>query len=528
MSTPTESDAAPRRGSFAPSLAIFLLALLPLLVPPVLPTVDYYDHIARYYVLAHIDLDPFLAQNYAPRWAILPNIGMDVLGAALARIVPVLLLAKLLAGIVFTVQYFGLLYLNRKLTGRDSLLVALLGVPLLYSFIFTWGFANFLLGLGLSLWGAGWWVAHRRRPRFAIPTTAVIALVVFLTHGFAFGLFGLLLGGLEIGFFLTSKPRSIVTFAKRIASLAVLAIAPALLFRASATVKAKEGVTNADEAVKRLAESGGLWDRIGDLIVHRVTTVVRVSEGPALWFDVMTNALLLGLTVFLASRRRGGFSMVAVPAIVIGVLLFLIVPPALFGVGYVGDRIPLFVALVAVAALNVRPDDGPLARRGVAVVAGIVAVKLAATAISWAPYRADYADYAQVRSAIPADSVVVTSNFANSNRLDPNPRCEMYGPLLVPAGHAAPLFVIPTAQPLVIVGPLRHAMAARSATPRGHASLNRALDRFNDISAAGAYDYLLACGARRLGLTASSERQLVAQAGRFTLFRLTAGGHQRP
>ena len=39
------------------------------------------------------------------------------------------------------------------------------------------------------------------------------------------------------------------------------------------------------------------------------------------------------------------------PPLAIGVVLVIFTPPALFGVGYIADRMPLFAALVFVAAM---------------------------------------------------------------------------------------------------------------------------------------------------------------------------------
>ena len=64
-------------------LAIVLLA--PLLVIDVPPLADYPNHLARFFILAHPD-DPVLSKIYAPHWTILPNLGMDVIGAGLLRI----------------------------------------------------------------------------------------------------------------------------------------------------------------------------------------------------------------------------------------------------------------------------------------------------------------------------------------------------------------------------------------------------------------------------------------------------------
>ena len=43
-------------------VAIFVVAVLPAMAAPVLPMIDYYSHVARYFVLAHVDSDPYLAR----------------------------------------------------------------------------------------------------------------------------------------------------------------------------------------------------------------------------------------------------------------------------------------------------------------------------------------------------------------------------------------------------------------------------------------------------------------------------------
>lgn len=499
-------------------LAIFLASLFPLLCSPIVPTVDFYDHVARYYVLSHLD-DSFISANYAPRWAILPNIGMDIIGFSLARLIPFSFLAHVIVVIIFGVQYSGVLFLNRQLTGRTSLLAALLAAALLYSFIFTWGFANFLLGLGLALWGAGWWVATRHRLALAAPVACVIALVIFLTHAFAFGLYGLLLGGLEIGFFLSRKPYDPLRLMRRLAAMASQAVAPAILFRLSATAKAMEGVTSADESVKRLRDAGKLADRVQDLLIHRFMTVARVSEGPVPALDILTNGILLSVIAYLLLRRRIGFSAPVWPALAIGALAFAVMPPALFGVGYVADRIPLFVTLVAVAALAPRLDrtrDGFVA---LGVVAAVVFLKVAAIGVGWARYGADFTAYQVVRAAIPAHSIVAYSNFANIDRLSDNMRCEMYGPQLVAAGHATPLFVIPTAQPLELIGPLGAAMRVRPSNGTRPPSLERSRDRLLALTGPAGFEYVVVCDHSRVTLPPQEGRVLVSQAGRFALYR---------
>src|SRR3546814_18500701 len=60
------------------TLGCAVLLMIPLLATPVLPLIDFYNHIARYYVLSHLD-EARLAANYASAWALLPNLGLDAL-----------------------------------------------------------------------------------------------------------------------------------------------------------------------------------------------------------------------------------------------------------------------------------------------------------------------------------------------------------------------------------------------------------------------------------------------------------------
>ena len=512
------ADPSPRRRLAI--AAIFLLALLPLAATPVLPTIDYYNHLGRYYALAHLGADPFLAQNYAARWGLLPNIGLDVIGTGLMAVAPPLLCAKLLIAGVFAIQFFGLIYFNRQLTGRASVLVALLAVPLLYSFIFTWGFANFLLGLGLVLWGAGWWLAMRHRPLLAIPVACLLAMLIFLTHGVAFALYGLLLGGLELGFFFADPNRSVAGLARSMAALAVQAAAPVVLFLLSPTSKASEGFTNADEAIGRLSHNGQLGERLRELASYRLTTILRVSDGPSFALDVVTNLLLVALVVLLAIRGRVTIARTAWPALALGVLLVALAPPALFGVGYVSDRMPLFLAFVLAAALVVAPSRTRLDLGVTALVGVVVAVKLVALAGGWRAYGDDFDHFRAASRSIPTRSVVGFVNLANGQRLDPNPRCEMYGPLLIPlGGDATPVFALGSAQPIALIGRLSAAnkAAASPASPDGPKGLARAQDRFSEMIRDGRFDYVLVCDSSLPA--ARRDAILVARSGRFAVYR---------
>lgn len=498
-------------------LLLFMVALVPLFVTPVLPFVDFYNHVARYYVLAHPDATHAFAANYAARWAILPNVGLDVLASGLMRVLPASLVPHLIVITLFATLYSGLLAFNRALTGQRSLLVALLAVPLLYSFILNWGFVNFLLGLGLMFWALAWWVRARHRPWRALPLACLLAALIFFVHGLAFALYGLALGAVELGLVLTGPDRRLSRLLAAIPPLAAQALVPVLLFLAAPTSKSPEGLTNADESIKRLKQAGTLLDRLLELAQYRLTTILRVAEGPTLAFDMLSAAAMVLLLILLFNRGLIRITPILWPALALALVLTMLCPPALFGVGYVADRMPLLLALLFVSSLSTTAPASRFETGLLATIGLLTGLRLAALALAWAPYAHDEADFRRVAATLPPGSLVETI-WPNQGRLDPRRRCQMFPPRLISDFQmVGRLFAHATQQPLEITGPLKRA-------------IDRTLSRDPDvrrqpfyheraIAAAipAGFDAVLVCDAERLIGPVSDSLKIAAKSGRFTL-----------
>jgi hypothetical protein len=504
---------------------VFVLALAPVALTPILPTIDFYNHLARYFVLSHPHFNGVISRSYSPNWSLLPNIGMDVIGTALLRVAPPMLAGRLLAVLVMLVQYSGVIAFGRQLTGRYSILVGVLLAPLLYSYIFVWGFSNFLLGLGLTFWAAAWWLASRRRLLVATPVACLLAILIFLAHGLTFALYGLLLGALEIGFFLNARERRLADAAKTLAALCAQAVVPVILFLSAPTSHAPGGVTNAGESARRLAHDGLLLHRIGELFVYRIQTVVRVAEGPAVWFDVATMAATIFILAVMALRGRLSIPRPAWPALALGLLLIAVTPPALFGSGYVADRMPLFFALLTVGALDCRLQRSFFDKICAGVLVAMVTARIIWIGSVWAGYGQDFAEFRSVARLIPADRLVVGINISLAEHATPAHRCEMYPPLLVPLnGDAAPIFAIPGQQPISIVGDLRKAID-ETPSPYGLRDPDAPAFASRYIAAANAgghFGYLLICGAERLTQPFPAGTRVLSKTRHFVLLQLHA------
>lgn len=108
--------------------------------------------------------------------------------ALLGSILPPLLAEKALWASTILLFGIGCHRFAKAWAGPPNILLVGM-VPLFLSGPFILGFYNFLIGLGLALWGAGYWVARTRGSWRNAPAFLVISLVVYSAHGSALLLF---------------------------------------------------------------------------------------------------------------------------------------------------------------------------------------------------------------------------------------------------------------------------------------------------------------------------------------------------
>ncbi|UZE47299.1 hypothetical protein ONR75_20345 [Rhodopseudomonas sp. P2A-2r] len=178
--------------------ALAIVLAVPFFLVDVPPVQDYPNHLARYFVLAHPD-DPTLSQMYAPAWRILPNLAMDVLGAALLHVTSVHAGGRMLLALSLFAPVIGVVVYSRAAFGRFLYWPLASGV-IAYNGIFHLGFMNFLLSLGLALVAAAAWLVLRRRGSVVMAAIvgAISAIVIFFSHIFGVVLFALMLASIEL------------------------------------------------------------------------------------------------------------------------------------------------------------------------------------------------------------------------------------------------------------------------------------------------------------------------------------------
>jgi hypothetical protein len=307
-------------------LALFSVPIFSIVLPPLF---DYPNHLARFWLL-------LTGGNsfYEVRWALLPDLAGDLIVPLLARLLPLDLAGKLFLVLSFALIVGGAAWLNRIVTGGWRLW-PLLTVAFLYNRQFLWGFVNYLFGLGVALCGLALWLAlERARVWLRLVAAVLVALLCFFSHIAAFGLYALMIAGVEMQPALAEwKAWQWRALGRRIALLAGQFVIPAAVVVGSWSAVSGGGISYA------------AWWRKADLLFS-------VFDNYSRPFDVACFALLLILLGGLGWHQRLRLAPRLVPAIALVFAAYLLLPSQLLSGSGADHRIPvaLFVLLVAEAA----------------------------------------------------------------------------------------------------------------------------------------------------------------------------------
>src|SRR5206468_3412952 len=122
----------------------------------------YPNHLARATVLAFGATDPILSRMYAPRWAIIPNLGIDLVLPPLLRVLPMHVAGRIVIGFAVLLPVLGTIAYSRAVFGVRSLW-PLASALVAYNATLLLGFLNFVASLGLALLLAAAWIVWRNR-----------------------------------------------------------------------------------------------------------------------------------------------------------------------------------------------------------------------------------------------------------------------------------------------------------------------------------------------------------------------------
>src|SRR6202795_5095664 len=193
-----ETESVPRTpASKALRLACALILAAMLLTPiwsvAFPPLLDYPNHLARSFVLAHLNDPTFtFSRFYRADWGAYPYLGMDASLAVLVRIFPIET-----AGRVFLTVFAAALpaaawfFLRQINPGEDA--TAAWTLLIACNVFFLEGFLNFDLSLAMGFVALGLWLRWLAKPGTGRWIAALVAFTaLYFTHLLGFGIAGLI------------------------------------------------------------------------------------------------------------------------------------------------------------------------------------------------------------------------------------------------------------------------------------------------------------------------------------------------
>jgi hypothetical protein len=374
-------------------VALLMLAAIPILTQPLPPIEDYVNHLARMHVEASLGSDPDLARFYEIRWQIVPNLMMDLIVPTLAHVIGIYK-----AGQVFTLMAFALILsgtfaLNRALFGRWSL-VPLAAAPLLYNYLFLIGVMNYMFGIGLALWATAAWIALRERAwpwRMTVSTAFAIAL--FFCHLFALGVYGLALLAVELGRLWSRRGEPIgarlVDFCAT--GIPFLPVLPMLLASPTWNLSAQNS-----------------WDSIGKL--DGLKYIVEVYSDTVAF--MLIGAFAVGI-VWSLRHRLLRFHPVGLMLLAVGGAVYMALPRMMFATYMADQRLPIALAFLVIACLNVDMRHQLVRRSFLALVLILLVVRVIEVDVHWASLSSNTLEFRDSLKRIKRGSTVLVV-YANA------------------------------------------------------------------------------------------------------------------
>jgi hypothetical protein len=181
-------------------IALFCLLVGALAIPFLFvheaPLLDYPNHLARSFILSHLNDSAYqFAQYYRADWEPYPYILWDLLAVALQHVLPVEAAGKLLLILTTLLVPVSVAWFLWQ-ANRTEIKLSLLACALSYHVLFLWGFTAYHLSVGFCFLMVGTWLWYRRRPSLVRAALFVaVSFAAFFAHllGFASAAFILVL-----------------------------------------------------------------------------------------------------------------------------------------------------------------------------------------------------------------------------------------------------------------------------------------------------------------------------------------------
>jgi hypothetical protein len=320
-------------------LGAILACAVPLVWPNIPPLVDLPGHLGRYHVQMKMDEVPVLREFYRFEWALIGNLGVDLLVAPLAALIGLEPAVKAITILIPVLTAAGFLWVAREVHGRIPP-TAYFALPIVYCFPFNFGFVNFALSMGLAFLAFALWLRLARLGRLKMRGALFvpISIVLWVCHAFGWGTLGVMAFSAELVRQIDLKRGFLKGGFKT--GLHVLSLTPPLLLML---------LWRSGEHVGGFTGAWFRWKL-------KLDWVLMILRDRWYWWDEASLAIigLILLTPLFLFRRLEYSRNLAASAIFLAIV-FVCLPRIVFGSNYADMRLAPFVLAVFVIAIRYRP-----------------------------------------------------------------------------------------------------------------------------------------------------------------------------
>ncbi|MEM8652005.1 MAG: hypothetical protein AAGF54_15830 [Pseudomonadota bacterium] len=505
------------------SVFLISLAFLPLCFTSYFPMVDFYRHIVRYYVIAKHILGSADQFDYIVHWNVTLNMSGDILSTAFFLFFSPELASKILIASAILIIVFGVLALDYVVNKKFEIWKLAAVCIFIFNHVFFWGFMNYLIALGLSFWLIALWIWLRERSLVAaLVTNGAAGALLFISHGFAFMMFGYALALYEIGrtrFSITRRPSIEVIIV--LLGLLVSAV-PATILLFYIGFQEYPGSKGFVDRIQIHIQENTLLDRLFAILSDRLMIVFRQVETDYPLWDILYNSTIFGMIAcgfifgWLNLSRRWVVVLLGL------VFAYVVLPPNFFGVGYVPDRIPTMaiLLLLGVVRLTVPKRGATIA----SLTAGLLLVRTVVLSITWATYAPVYEEVRNWKDVIPSGSIVLDLTPHRLLRKEPDALICALGaaPYLWLSNANVRTFDVKGILPISISGRLKEAISNGQPIiqkPHHEKDWPAFADHVLQRTARSGADFVLICDEEHYLNPPSDYMDLVAKNEIFTLYK---------
>ena len=366
------------------------IVLVPVFLVAVPPLADYVNHLGRMHVIAVSGTDPFLDAFYKIEWQLIPNLAMDLIVPPLDRVMDVYRAGQIFTALTVLATVTGPMAIHKALHGRINAF-PLTAFVVVYNGIFLFGMMNFLLGVGLAMWGVAAWIALRETSLWLrLVVSTAFCVLLYVCHLYAIGLYGLGIGAFEIWCWARRSWR----FDRQLGLALVALIVPVL-------------------PVVPLLLGSSTWGLVGEYAWAPQSKMEGLELVFRTYIDTHDLAVMgLGLAALGFALHRGILSVhgAALPLAIFGFAVFLAMPYTLFGSEMADQRMPVALLLMLIGFVHLDPEDKWSKAGFLVLVVGFALLRVGDVTVQWVKMGAIYEDFRASLVEVPKGAKILVAH----------------------------------------------------------------------------------------------------------------------